>query len=378
MDFSFSEEQNLLRNSVQGFLTSAYDFDTRRKVGQSDEGMRREIWKQFADLGLLGLPFAEKYGGLGEGASHIETMIIMEEFGRFLVTEPYVPTVVLAGGLLRHASAAQQDEYLPALTQGEALWALAAHEPNGRFFLNHVETSASKQGGGYILTGHKAAVAGGAWADYFIVSARTSGGADDKSGISLFVVDRKASGVDVHDYRSVDGSRVAELMLKDSPAVLLGNEGEGEGEGFALLDRAADEGIAALCAEACGAMKELHTATMEYCKTRKQFGVPIGTFQVLQHRMVDMFIAYEQAVSMAYMASLKLGEGDEDRARAVSAAKAQICRSARFVGQSAVQLHGGMGMSDELNVGHFFKRLSIINALYGNEDFHVDRYIALT
>ncbi len=373
MDFTFSEEQNLLRNSVQGFLTSAYDFETRRKVSQSDEGMRREIWQQFANLGLLGLPFEEKYGGLGDGASHIETMIIMEEFGRFLVTEPYLPTIILAGGLLRRADQGQKDHYLPALTKGEALWALGAHEPNGRFFLNHVETRAQKNGGNYTLTGHKATVAGGAWADHFIVSARTRGDVNDQDGISLFIVDKSAAGVEVHDYRSVDGSRVAELVLNDAPAsALIGTDGEG----FALLDQVCDEGIAAVCAEACGAMKELHAATMEYCKTRKQFDVPIGTFQVLQHRMVDMFIAYEQAVSMSYMASLKLGESAHERARAASAAKAQIGRAAQFVGQSAVQLHGGMGMSDELNVGHYFKRLSIIEAFYGNVDFHVERYMA--
>ena len=367
MDFSFSEEQNLLRNSVNGLLSSQYDFETRRKTSQGEVGMRPEIWTRLSEMGLLALPFDEAYGGLG-GDSHIETMIIMEEIGRFLVTEPYLPTVILAGGLLNQAPDDIKKTYLPDLAQGKSLWALAAYEPQGRFALNQVKTKADKN----LLSGHKSAILGGAWADYFIVSARLSGQDGDEKKIGLFIVDKKAKGVEVHDYRSVDGSRVAELVLDKVPAILISEDG------FGLLTQIIDRGIAALCAESCGAMGELHSATIEYCKTRKQFGVPIGSFQVLQHQMVDMLINYQEAISMSYMAHLHLDAKDKERARAVSAAKAQIGQSGRFVGQSAVQLHGGMGVTDELNVGHFFKRLSVIDGLFGNVDFHTRRYIHLS
>ena len=366
MDFSFSEEQTLLRNSVQGFLTDQYDFDTRRNVCLNQEGWRSEVWGKFAELGLLAIPFEEKYGGFGAD-SHIELMIVMEEIGRFLVTEPYLATVILAGSLLREADSSIKEQYLPDLSQGKKIWALAALEPQGRFYLNHITTRAE----GSTLSGNKAAVLGGAWADYFIVSARHQGSANDRNGIGLYIVNKNDSGVEVHDYRSVDGARVAELVLNNAPSVELAQNG------FAQLSKAVDHGVAALCAEACGAMDKLYQDTIEYCKTRKQFGVPIGSFQVLQHRMVDMFIAYQQAVSMNYMAYLHLGKEDKARARAVSAAKAQIGRSARFVGQQAVQLHGGMGVAEEHHIGHYFKRLSVIDNLFGNVDFHTERYIKL-
>ena len=367
MDFSFTEEQNLLRNSLQSLLQSDYDFETHRKVGQGEEGWRRQVWDKFAELGLLAIPFDEKYGGFG-GDSSVETMVVMEEFGRFLVTEPYLPTVILAGNVLKGASAAIQDKYLPEITTGKKIWALAALEPQGRFYLNQVKTKAE----GNKLSGHKAAVLGGAWADYFIVSARHSGKDGDEQGIGLYIVDKTAAGVQVHDYPSVDGGRVAELVLENAEAELITEEG------FALLNKAVDCGLAALSAEATGAMKELHSATIEYCQTRKQFGVPIGSFQVLQHSMVDMFIAYEQALSMSYMVHLHLEKDDAERAKAASAAKVQAGRSARLVGQSAVQLHGGMGVTDELNVGHFFKRLTVIDNLFGNVDYHTQRYAKLT
>ena len=366
MDFSFTEEQNLLRNSLQGLLQNEYDFETHRKTSK-EEGWRRAIWDKFSELGLLAIPFAEEYGGFGEESS-IETLVVMEEFGRFLVTEPYLSTIILSGNVLKGATADVQKKYLPDITTGKKIWALAALEPQGRYYLNQVKTKAE----GNRLTGHKAGVLGGAWADYFIVSARHSGAAGDSAGIGLYIVDKSSSGVEVHDYPSVDGSRVAELVLDGVEAEPLTQEG------FALLTKAVDYGVAALCAEACGAMKELHLATLEYCQTRKQFGVPIGSFQALQHRMVDIFIAYEQAVSMSYMVHLHLGADDKERAKAASAAKAQIGNSSRFVGQSAVQLHGGMGVTDELNVGHFFKRLTVIDNLFGGVDYHTQRYTQLT
>lgn len=367
MDFSFTEEQNLLRNSVQGLLQKEYDFETHRKISQGEEGWRAEIWAKFAELGILAIPFEEKYGGFGRN-SQIETMIVMEEFGRFLVTEPYLATVILSGSILNDSSPKIQETYLPNLIQGKKIWALAVLEPQGRFYLNQVKT---KFEGGK-LTGHKSAVIGGAWADYFIVSARHSGADGDEDGIGLYIVEKSASGVEVHDYRSIDGSRVAELVLEGVEVKEITKTG------FAILSKAVDYGIASLCAEAAGAMKELHDATIEYCRTRKQFGVSIGSFQSLQHRMVDMFIAYEQAVSMNYMLHLHLDKPHMERAKAASATKALAGKSLRFVGENAVQLHGGMGVTDELNVGHFFKRLTVIENLFGNVDFHTNRYIKLT
>ena len=372
MDFSFSEEQTLLRNSVQSFLQDKYDFDTRRKVVASDEGWRPEIWKEFAELGLLAAPFPEEMGGFGGGA--IDAMIVMEELGRHLVVEPYVETVILAGGLLRDAgSKAQQEEHLPGLVGGEAVWTLAYAEPQGRYNLADLTTTAKKEGDGYVIDGYKAVVLAAPWADKLIVSTRTGGGQRDRDGVSLFIVDKKAAGVSTRDYPTVDGRRASEVTLegvKVGADALIG----GEGQGLPHLEKATDNAIAALCAEAIGGMKELNEATVEYCKTRKQFGVPIGKFQVLQHRMVDMFMAYEQSVSMTYMVNLKVDEDDAARRKAASGAKVQIGKAGRFVGQQAVQLHGGMGMTDELNVGHYFKRLTMIDTQFGGVDHHLKRY----
>ncbi len=374
MDFSFSEEQTLLRNSVQGFLAGAYDFEARRKTIKSELGYRPEIWKKFAELGLLALPFEEKYGGLGKNAA-VETMIVMEEFGRALVVEPYLASVVLAGGLLRQAANPQQkDALIPPLAKGEAVWAFGFAEPNSRFDLAWVETTAKKSGGNYVISGQKAAVAAAPWADKLLFTARSSGKPGEPEGLSLFAADAKAKGIEMRDYPSVDGGRAAEVVLDGlelPPEALIGPEGGA----LPLVQQAADHTIAALCAEAVGCIKALNSATTEYCKTRKQFGVPISSFQVLQHRMVDMFIAGEEAVSMTYMLTLQLGT--EERAKAAAAAKAKIGQAGRFVGQQAVQLHGGMGTTEELNVGHHLKRLTVIDAMFGNTDYHLRRYGAL-
>lgn len=372
MDFSFTEEQTLLRNMVQGFLQDKYDFETRRKIVSSDEGWRKDYWQEWAELGLLAAPFSEEQGGLGGGA--IDTMVIMEEFGRALVVEPYMETVVLAGGFLREgASEAQQAEHIPGIVAGENVWAVAYAEPQGRYNLADLVTTAKADGDGFVLNGYKAVVLGGPWADKLIVTARTSGGQRDSDGVSVFIVDKSAAGVSARDYPTVDGRRASEITFEN---VKLGADaliGEA-GKGLPLVEKVIDQGIGALCAEAVGGMKELNDATVEYCKTRKQFGVPIGKFQVLQHRMVDMFMSYEQSVSMTYMVNMKMDEGDVERTKAASGAKVQIGKAGRFVGQQAVQLHGGMGMTDELNVGHYFKRLTMMDTLFGNVDHHLKRF----
>ncbi|MEQ8380730.1 acyl-CoA dehydrogenase family protein [Parvibaculum sp.] len=372
MDFSFTEEQTLLRNTVQSLLQDKYDFETRRKVSKTAEGWRPEIWAQFAELGLLAAPFSEEMGGLGGGA--IENMIIMEEFGRHLVVEPYVETVVIAGGFLRDGgSAAQQEAHIPGIIGGETVWAFAYAEPQGRYNLADLTTTAKKDGSGYTINGYKAVVLGAPWAQKLIVTARTSGGQRDRDGVSVFIVDKSAAGVSTRDYPTVDGRRASEITfenVKVDADALIG----AEGKGLPLVEKITDQAIAALSAEATGCMKELNTATVEYCKTRKQFGVPIGKFQVLQHRMVDMFMAYEQSVSMTYMVNLKLEESDAERTRAAAGAKVQIGKAGRYVGQQAVQLHGGMGMTDELNVGHYFKRLTMIDTQFGNIDYQLKRY----
>ena len=375
MDFSFSEEQTLLRNSVSKYIADNYSYDSWRKFTRNDLGRDPKHWAQFAELGLFAAPLPEAHGGLGGGA--IETLVIMEEFGRGLVVEPFVPTVVIAGGLLaRHGTDALKAEWLPKIASGETIIAFAFAEPQGRYNLADLKTTAKKQGGNFVLNGHKAVVVGAPWADQLVVTARTAGGQRDAKGVSLFLVDKKSKGISTRDYPTVDGNRASEITFENVEVPASRVIGAIDG-GLPFVDRAVDEAIAAVCAEACGGMKVLVDATVEYSKTRKQFGVPIGKFQALQHRMVDMFVNYEQAVSITLMVTLKLGESDEERAKAASAAKAEIGKAGRFVGQQAIQIHGGMGMTDELNVGHYFKRLTMIDTLYGSTDHHLRRYGAL-
>ena len=371
MDFSFNEEQTLLRNTIQSFIQDNYDFDKRTEIVKSEEGMKIENWKLFSDLGLLGIPFSGDDGGLGFGP--VELMIVAEEFGKGLVVEPYIQTIVTCGGFLKRASEKQRHTYIPKIISGEDIWAFAYAEPQGRYNLNDLTTKASKEGDNYILNGYKCVVSAAPWSKKLIVSARTSGDQRDEEGISLFILDKDSSGISLRDYPTVDGSRASEITLEDvkvSSDNLIGEEGKAS----KLIEQVVDESIAAVCAEAIGAMGVLNEATVEYCKTRKQFGQPIGKFQVLQHRMVDMFMQYEQSVSMTYMVNLKLHEEYSERRKAASGAKVQICKAAKFIGQSAIQLHGGMGMTDELNVGHYFKRLSMIESLFGNIDHHLKKY----
>ena len=376
MDFNFSEEQTMIRDSLARLLRDQYDFDTRRKVVEGEAGWRPEMWQQFAELGLLAAPFSEEDGGLGGGA--IDSMVIMEEFGKALVVEPYVPTIVCAGGFLKHAGTpAQKEEHLTAIIGGERVFAFAYAEPRGRYDLADLETSAKKDGGGYVLNGHKAVVIGAPWASHLIVTARTSGDRRDRNGVSVFIVEKDAAGVTTRDYPTVDGRRASEVYFENVsiPADALIGE---EGKGLPLVERVVDEATVAVCAEAMGAMGVAHQQTVEYSKQRKQFGIAIGKFQVLQHRMVDMFMEHEQSISMTYMATLKLDEDETTRKKAVSAAKVRIGQGGRFVGQEAIQIHGGMGMTDELAVGHYFKRMTMIDSEFGNIDYHMRRYTALS
>ncbi|WP_422006751.1 acyl-CoA dehydrogenase family protein [Pyruvatibacter mobilis] len=371
MDFSFSEEQNLLRNTVERFVQENYEFEKRRKIVAADNGWNRDTWTQIAELGLLAAPFSEEQGGLGGGP--IDTMLVMEEFGKGLVVDPYLPTVVQAGGFLRRGTAAQIEEHIPGIIGGESVWAFAYAEPQSRYNLADVTTTAKKDGDGFVINGSKAVVLAGPWADKLIVTARTAGGQRDANGITVFIVDKGATGVSTRDYPTVDGSRASEITFENVKVGADAVIGDVD-NGLPLVELISDESIAALSAEACGCMKMLVDDTVEYCKTRKQFGVPIGKFQVLQHRMVDMFMNHEQSVSITYMVNLKLGEDEAERKKAASAAKVQIGKAGRFVGQQAVQLHGGMGMTDELRVGHYFKRLTMIDTQLGNVDFHLKRY----
>ena len=376
MDFSYTEEQTLLRNSISKYLADNYPYESWRKFTRSEVGRDPKHWAQFAELGLLAAPLPEAHGGLGGGA--IETQIVMEEFGGHLVVEPYVPTVVIGGGLIADiGSDALKSEWLSKIASGETILAVAFAESQGRYNLADLKTTARKQGSGFVLNGHKAVVIAAPWADQLVVTARTAGSQRETKGVSVFLVDKKAKGISTRDYPTVDGQRASELTFEnvDVPASRLIGMVD---SGLPSIERAVDHAIAATCAEACGAMKVLVDATVEYSKNRKQFGVPIGKFQVLQHRMVDMFVNYEQAVSITLMVTLKLGESDAERARAASAAKAQIGKAGRFVGQQAVQIHGGMGMTDELNVGHYFKRLTIIDTLFGATDHHIKRFALLS
>jgi alkylation response protein AidB-like acyl-CoA dehydrogenase len=372
MDIQFTEEQELLRSSIQRLLRDQYDFEARRKIVASEEGFSRKQWAALAELGLLAAPFSETAGGLGGGP--LSTMIVMHEFGRHLVVEPFVETVVLAGGLIEHVGTKeQQQSFIPSIIDGSKIWTLAWTEKGSRFDFADVTTRARRDGSDYVLTGAKTMVIAAPWADYLIVSARTSGDDRDRGGVGLFVVDRRATGVDLQSFKTIDGRRAAEVSLRDVRGQLLG----AEGEGIAALEACRDRAIGALCAEAVGAIGELNSATLDYSKTRKQFGTTIGSFQVLQHRMVDMFIAHQEALSLMQHLSLSLSAGDSALSRLASGAKSKIGYAGKFVADQAVQLHGGMGMTDELNVGHYFKRLSSINIQFGDPAFHVLRYAQL-
>jgi pimeloyl-CoA dehydrogenase small subunit len=374
MDFDLSEEQRLLKESVDGLLGDAYEFEKRKAYGKEAGGWSKAMWGKFAEQGLLGLPFSEDDGGFGAGA--VETAIVMEALGRALVLEPYLATVVIAGGFLRHGgSAAQKEAHLAGLIEGGRTFAFAQLEKNSRYDLADVATSAKKKGDGWVIDGEKFVVLNGENADTLVVTARTKGGQRDKNGIGVFLVPGDARGVAKKGYPTQDGLHAADLTFT---GVEIGaNAAIGDPENaLALIERVTDEARAAICAEAVGAMDESLKTTVEYLKTRKQFGVPIGSFQVLQHRAADMFVALEQARSMALFATMALDFDDpRERAKAVAAAKAQIGKSGKFIGQQAIQLHGGIGMTQEAKIGHYFKRLSMIENTFGDADYHLRRVV---
>jgi alkylation response protein AidB-like acyl-CoA dehydrogenase len=370
MEFDYSEEQRGLQEILQKFIARDYDFAKRRGFARSSEGYSAAAWAQYAELGLLSLPLPEAHGGLGGGA--VDVMAVMELFGQGLLLEPYVSTVVACGGLLRDSgSEPQKSEFLPRIGAGGLQMALAVYEAAGRYELAHVECHAETQGAGWRLSGQKSVVVDGPAAHYFIVSARSAGKTADRDGVSVFLVPRGAPGVTLSAYPTQAGGRAADLKLDNvslDRAALIGSEGRGLG----LIERAVDQACAALCAEAVGIMRALNQATSNYLKTRKQFGVAIGTFQALRHKMADMVMAAEQSQSMAIIAATHAHLSDAPaRRRAVSAAKAYIGQAARLVGQHAVQMHGGMGVVDELIVSHYFKRLTMIDLSYGDVDHHL-------
>ncbi|MFZ0269325.1 acyl-CoA dehydrogenase family protein [Caulobacter sp.] len=376
MDFNFTEEQSMVRDTVASFLQDKYDFETRRKIVASESGWRADYWKAFAEeLGILGASFSEELGGLGGGA--IDNMIIMEEFGKALVIEPYLGTVVIGGGFMKHSGYAGAASVIEGVVAGTTTIAFAYAEPQGRYTWQDLKTTAKKEGSGYVLNGHKAVVVGAPFATHLVVTARTGGAQRDTGGVSVFLVDKSLPGIVTRDYPTVDGGRASEVYFENVsiPADALIGE---EGAGLPLVNKVLDEATAAVGAEAVGVLRKLHEGTLDYAKQRKQFGTAISNFQVLQHRMVDMFIEVEQAVSMTYMATIKLDESDDERAKAVSAAKVRIGRACKFVGQNAIQIHGGMGMTDELAIGHYFKRASIIEGLFGSVDHHLRRYESLS
>lgn len=365
MDFALTEEQQLLKDSVERFLQKNYSFERRRQQVAERQASAREVWQGFASLGLLGLPFPEEYGGFGGGA--VETMLVMEALGRHLSLEPYLSSIVLAGGLIELGAALWQKEILlPRIIDGSMLLALAHYEPGSRYAPGHVATRAVADGDNWVLTGHKTLVLHGSIAEKLLVSARTSGNEDDFAGVTLFIVECDDESLGGQEYPLFDGTRALDVQLngvRAGPQSVIGTLNGA----MPLIELVVDRALAALCAEAVGVMARLHEMTVEYLKTRQQFGVPIGRFQALQHRAVDMLIQVEQARSMALLAAGKVDGADRyERRRAVSAAKEFIGRSGKFVGQQAIQLHGGMGMTDELAAGHYFKRLAAIDILFGD------------
>jgi alkylation response protein AidB-like acyl-CoA dehydrogenase len=372
MDFNLSKEQELLRDGLGKFLSTRYNLEKSRAAAKTGAGWQPDIWRGFADeLGILGAALPEEVGGIGGGP--VEVMVIAEALGHALVLEPYVDCVVVAGGLLRRAGGEAATALLEKIVAGTAVAALAAAEPTSGEHWQDVSTVAERDGDEWVLRGSKIVAASAPLATHLLITARTSG------GLSLFLaeIDSAATGLEMHNYRTVDDRRAADLVfdgLRLGADALLGEEGQA----WPSLAQARDEGAAAICSEAVGLMRKVLADTVEYCKQRQQFGQPIGSFQVLQHRMVDMYMELEQSVAAVYLAVLNLDGDPATRARAVSAAKATVGRAARFIGQQAVQLHGGMGMTEELAIGHYFKRLTAIQYEFGSTDHHIARYAALT
>jgi len=373
VEFTFNEEQNLLRESVQKFVQDNYHLETRLKLAESEDGFSREHWKLFADLGWLAVPFSEDDGGI-DGTS-VETSIIMEEFGKGLVLEPYLATVVMAGTALRLAGNDQQkSEYIGNIIEGKNLGAFAYTEEAARYNLNFVETSATKDANDYVISGTKSMVYSANVADFIIVIARTSGERSDETGLSAFIVPSDTAGLSLKNYPTVDGYQASEVILENvkvPSSALLGDEGQG----LNILKSVLDEAIIAVSSEAVGAMELLYKDTVEYTKQRVQFDHTLSEFQVLKHRMVDMFIETEQSRSLLMKATQEMAENNKSARKTIHGLKVMIGSAGKFVGENAVQLHGGMGVTEELRIGHYFKRLTVINTLFGNDDYHLNAFI---
>jgi alkylation response protein AidB-like acyl-CoA dehydrogenase len=372
MDFTYTETQDMVRETLSRFLADTYDFDKRQKMIASDAGRDPAIWQALAqELGMLGAPFAEDHGGLGGG--HLENAIVMEELGKVMAIEPYLQTVVIGGGALKAVGGAAADVVIPEIIAGNVIIAFAYAEPQGRYDLASVRTTAKKDGSGYVLNGHKSVVYAAPWATHMLVTARTGGSHRERAGLSLFLIEANLPGIVRRDYPTVDGFRASEVYFENAsvPAeALLGSEGEA----LPLIEQITDQATVAVCAEACGVTEKLHQGTLEYARQRQQFGQPISRFQVLQHRMVDMFMEVEQSRSMAIMGTLKLDLPAPGRMAAVSMCKAKVSQACKFVGQNAVQTHGGIGITQELAIGHYFKRATMIESQFGTSDYHYGRY----
>jgi len=375
MDFSYNDEQQMLRDSVSKFVHQDYDFDSRRKIVDSEVGYSKEHWALFAELGWLMVPFTEDDGGLGGSA--VDLMLVMEEFGKGMVVEPFLNTAVIGGGLIADAgSDVQKQNLLPTVMEGQLQLAFAFTEAQSRYNLADVDTRAELQGDHYVINGKKSVVLNGESADKLIVSVRTAGAQRDRDGISLLLLDADTAGISRQGYATIDGQRAAEVSfdnVKVSAEQLLG----AAGQALPSIEKIIDRATLAVCAEAVGSMEVVYKKTVEYTQTRKQFGVSLASFQALQHRMVDMFIEYEQARSILMMAAMQLDAGEGLAPKAISAAKSRVGKAARKVGQEAVQLHGGIGVTDELDIGHYFKRLTSVQYLYGSTDFHTQRFASL-
>ncbi len=368
MDFTPNDEHRMLADSARKLVEQQQDFEKRRQRIRTLQPVDENLWQQFAELGWLALPFAEEDGGLGGGSADL--MVLLEEFGRGLLDAPFIPTVVLGGGVLRRGNGEQRQQWLPALMEGRLQMALAIEEYEQRFALENTALPASRDGDAFVLSGSKACVLNADQAELIAVLARTSGVPGDAAGLSLFLVDANSDGLEVKPHRVVNGQQGAELVFNSVrvPAERLVGEAD---QALPVIRDVVNEGILALGAEAMGALTVLLNDTVEYSRTRKQFGMPIGGFQALQHRMADMFMAVEQTRSLLLAATLKTAAGHDDAGHAVHALKAQLGRGGRKVAQEAVQLHGAIAMTDELSIGHYFKKLTAIDALFGNADAHL-------
>lgn len=376
MNFDFTEEQTLLNNMVTSFVRDNYDWETRCSIVKTEEGWKQENWSQFAELGLLGVPFSEDHGGLG--GSPTDLMIVMEQFGKGLVVEPYLPSVILAGGLITNLGSKEQtDQIVPKIISGDQRYVFAYAEHQSRFDLFDVKTSAAKDGDCYVINGLKSVVFGAGAATHIIIAARTSGDQRSKKGITLFMTEIGSEGITLQNYPTIDEYRASEVIienLKVSKDAILGKVDEA----YDVIEEEVDKSTIAACSEALGILEVLKDATTDYCKNRKQFGQPISKNQVIQFRLVDMMMEYEQAKSILYMAITSDLSNPDERRKTVSALKSRMGKAIKFVGENAIQLHGGMGMTEEYMISHYFKRATMIGVLFGNVDYHMKRFIELT